>query len=164
MHRDDYESEVLNSSLLFRTDDNESVTLNLKYILYLVNFIESELTTNPFCWFPFPKKNVYSDAVLDKLRQRYKSFLPEKDAERKNLKVADGLSPLFLKISRTLNYSGLCKWEYGNCLSKKNFKKKHENHWMTIKNSIKVINWPYKFMADRLSILWPLKRNRQLMV
>ena len=32
---------------------------------------------------------------------------------------------------------------------------KNMKNMMTIQSTIKIINWPYKFMADRLSILWP---------
>ena len=35
----------------------------------------------------------------------------------------------------------------------KKFQRKHEDHWMTIQSTIKIINWPYKIMADRRSIL-----------
>ena len=33
---------------------------------------------------------------------------------------------------------------------------------MTIQNNIKVINWPYKFMADRLNTM-TIEKNRKLM-
>ena len=65
---------------------------------------------NRSCEFPFPKSIVYSDVVVDKLGQRYKSLLPRKNPENKTLKVADGHSQWHvLKFSRPLIYSKLCK-------------------------------------------------------
>ena len=77
-----------------------------------------------FCVIPFPKNIVYSDVVLDKLRQRYKSSFPSKNEENWTLKVTDGHSCWqVLKNSRLLNYSKLCKKEIESCLSKKNQRK-----------------------------------------
>ena len=52
-----------------------------------------------FCEIPFPKSIVYSDAVLDNLRQRYKSIFPSKYSESQTLKSADELCPWVLKFS-----------------------------------------------------------------
>ena len=62
-----------------------------------------------FCKIPFPKSITYSGVVLDKLRQRYKSFFPRKNPEKYILNVDDGHSSWVLKFSRPLNYSELCK-------------------------------------------------------
>ena len=35
----------------------------------------------------------------------------------------------------------------------KKFQEKHGNHWMTLQRTLKVFNWPCKFLADRLPIL-----------
>ena len=68
------------------------------------------------------------------------------------MKVADGhFHWQIFKFSRHLNYSKLCTKEIEFCREK--IQEKHENHWMTMQSTIKVINCPYKFMADRLSIL-----------
>ena len=39
-----------------------------------------------FCGIPFLKSIVNGDVVLDKLRERYKSFIPSKDVESYTLK------------------------------------------------------------------------------
>ena len=105
------------------------------------------------CKIPFPKSIVYNDVLLEKLGQSCKSFFPSKNAERETLKDAEEHScRQVLKFSRPLNYSKLSRSEIESCLSKK-FQEKHGNHWMTMQSTIKVINWPYKFMSDKLSIL-----------
>ena len=72
---------------------------------------------------PFPKTKVYSDVVLDNLRQKYKSFFfPSKNTKTKTLKVAHRHSPYVWKFSRPLNFSELCKKEIGRCLSEQKFK------------------------------------------
>ena len=53
-----------------------------------------------FCEIPFPKSIIYSDVVLDKLRQTDESFIPISAAESRTLKVADVLCPWVMKFSR----------------------------------------------------------------
>ena len=76
-----------------------------------------------FCGIPLPKSIVNGDIVLDKLRQRYKSFFPSKYVESSTVKIADGQSPWVLRFSRPLNYLELCKLQIVSYLSKKISKK-----------------------------------------
>ena len=68
---------------------------------------------------------------------------------------------MFLTFSRPLNYSEQCEEGIESCSSKK-IQEKHENHWITIRNNIKVINWPYKFMTDTFHTMI-IEKNRKLM-
>ena len=106
-----------------------------------------------FCEIPFRKSIVYSDVVLDKLRERYKSRLPSINAESCALRIADGFSPWVLKFSRLLSFSEPMQRRNWMFFVGKKLQEKHENHWLSIPNNIKVINLAYKFMVDRLSIL-----------
>ena len=63
-----------------------------------------------FCGIPFPKSIVNGGVVLEKLRQRYKSFFPSKNAENLRVKVADGRSPCVLRFSRPLDNLEICKF------------------------------------------------------
>ena len=114
---------------------------------YLRSFLIAYIYKKRSCEIQFLKIIVYSYAVLDKVGQSYKFVFPSKNAEYETLKVADG------HFHWLLNYWKLSRSETESCLWKKN-PEKHENHSMTIRNTIEDINWPYKFMADRFSILW----------
>ena len=113
-----------------------------------------ELQRRP-CEVPFPKNKVYSDVMLDKLEQSYRSFLSKK--KKVDLwKLLTGIplgSESFQDLWITRNYTMYIRnWKL---FVEKKFQEKHENHWKTIKKNIKVINRPYKITADRLYIHWP---------
>ena len=42
---------------------------------------------------------------------------------------------------------------------KRQVEKKHEDHSMSIKSTLKIINWPYQIMADRVSMLSQWKKH-----
>ena len=78
------------------------IHINAIYVHFWLPKIEMK-----FCEIPFPKSIVYSDVVLDKLWQWYKSLFPSKNAERKlTCESCWRAFPLGLEIFETFELFG----------------------------------------------------------
>ena len=137
------------------TKVDSSKLLTIMWVGNIINAI--------FIFFVYLQKAIFWNPIAEKQRLQWRSvgqtttklkvFLSQHKLWVKLWKLLTGI-PIgrSLKDTRLLNYSELCKQDIGSRCRKKIWSKT----WKSLdelQNNIKVINWPYKFMTDRLSIL-----------